>query len=119
AERMYGRWLHDRLSRHGADRLLLLLDVLGDVPLELAPTLVDTARVGEDALDLLLADQLVAQQPAVSHDGRVLRVTAPEQGVAVLRSLVPARGANVPVADVARALAARVAPGTLQALYWA
>src|SRR5690606_22176505 len=47
AERMYARWLHERLSRHGADRLLLALDVLGQVPLELAPPLLAVADSSE------------------------------------------------------------------------
>lgn len=119
AERMYARWLHERLSRHGADRLLLALDVLGQVPLELAPPLLAVADSSEEALAELLAEGLVEHATSPFHDTAVLRVVAPASVIAILRTLVPARGHGVPVPEIARELAARAAPGSLHGTYWA
>ncbi|MGN6273891.1 MAG: LuxR C-terminal-related transcriptional regulator [Protaetiibacter sp.] len=119
ADRMYARWLHERLTRHGADRLLLTLDALGEVPLELVPSLLALAGSGEEALAELVAEHLVAPRESPFADAPVLAVVAPRSGITILRSLVPTRGAGVTAADVARAMAPQVAPDSLHALYWA
>nr|WP_284298280.1 hypothetical protein [Homoserinibacter gongjuensis] len=119
AERMYARWLHERLGRHGADRLLLALDVLGEVPVELVPDLLEVAGSSEDALAELFAEGLVERTASHIHDAVVLSVAAPRAAIAVLRTLAPARGAGMPVAEIARELASRAAPGSLPGRYWA
>jgi DNA-binding CsgD family transcriptional regulator len=119
AERMYTRWLHERLGRNGADRLLLGLDVLGEVPVELVPALLEATGSSEEALAELRAEGLVERTASHFHDAVVLTVVAPRAVLAILRTLVPARGEGVPVAEIARELASRAAPGSLQGRYWA